>query len=606
MMLTGCGSSGADSATGTDNAADTGTISGADGTSDQKDTSGTGSTHEAITICNPFRDVNALIDVVHQYYPEINLEVIPYDGNNGTAYMQGQLRSGELPDIYTTSVYTPGQFDSADKLIDLSQYAFTDNFAPARLREAATEDGAIYMVPNYFNAIGITYNKKILQENGWELPTSLKEMEELAPKVREAGYTFCLNQLQYPGYGFQYMCNILDTGYFNTLEGRKWQNRFLNGESTIAGTPEMEESMQMLQHWRDIGILNNEKTFASDADVAEEMAKGNTLFMLGSNNDFTQYGADPDDFGLMPYLSEDGDQNIFMLSIIRYTGLSKKLEEPGNEQKLEDALHVMEILSTEEGMGALNGSVPTTALTPLKNTPVVEGTYYSEEVLDQINAGYTAPFIYAGWENAIVTDGEEMIRFIRGEADLDQLIAAVDESQKLIADNSSQLVTTVTESISTEDCARLVGITFAEASGADLALISMDHWFSDNHGDGNKDGVAGQLFALPATDLEITSILPTGWNGNIETYTLTGKRIRELADEGYNYADQGRYYPYELVTKDGFALEDDATYTVVICGADDTVREEGQVQDTGILGLDAMKDYLGRYKTFSAKDIRWE
>ena len=72
-------------------------------------------------------------------------------------------------------------------MLDLSQYAFTNNYVPARLREAISEDGAIYMLPNYFNAIGITYNKEILRENGWKLPAPLKEMEELTPKVREAG-----------------------------------------------------------------------------------------------------------------------------------------------------------------------------------------------------------------------------------------------------------------------------------------------------------------------------------------------------------------------------------------------------------------------------------
>lgn len=562
--------------------------------------------HEAISICTPFRDVNAFIEVVHQHYPEINFEVLPYAGSNATAYMQGQLRSGELPDVYTTSVYTPGQFDSADKLLDLSQYDFTNNYVPARLREAASEDGAIYMLPNYFHAIGITYNKKILQENGWALPTSLQEMEALAPKVREAGYTFCLNQLQYPGYGFQYMCNILDTGYFNTLGGQEWQKKFLRGEATLADTPEMLENMQLLQRWRDLGLLNNEHPFQEDADVAAEMAKGNTLFMLGSINDFTNYDADPNDFGLMPYLSESGNQNIFMLSTIRYTGLNKTLAEPGNEQKLEDALHVMEIMSTDEGMKALNGSVPNTALTPLKDAQVIEGTYYSTDVLEQINAGYTAPFVYAGWENTIVADGDKMIEFIRGETSLDDLIAAVDENQKLIADNSSQIVTTVTETISNEDCARLVGIALAQASNADLALISRDKWFPEDHGDGNKDGVSGALFALPVTEQEITSILPSGWRGSIETYTLTGKRIQELAETGYNYGEEGLYFPYQLVTKDGFTLEDDTTYTVVICGATDAVRAEGKVQDTGILGLDVMKDYLGQFDTFSTKDIRWE
>lgn len=564
------------------------------------------SSHEAVSICTPFRDINAFIEVVHKYYPEINFDVIPYAGSNGTAYMQAQLRSGEMPDIYTTSVYMPGQFDSADKLIDLSEYSFTDNYVPARLREVASEDGAIYMLPNFFHAIGITYNKKLLQENGWELPTSVKEMEELAPKVREAGYTFCLDQLQYPGYGFQYMCNILDTGFFSTMEGREWQNEFLNGEVTLADTPEMLQDMQMLKRWRDIGILNNDQQFEKDADVAAEMAKGNTLFMLGSTNDFTNYNADPGDFGLMPYLSEDGDQNIFMVSTTRFTGLNKKLSEAGNEQKLEDALHVMEILSTVEGMEALNGAMPVTVLTPLKDAPLSENTYYAPEVMEQINAGYTAPFVYAGWENVIVADGNEVISFIKGESELDDLIKAFDANQALIGDNSSQIFTTVTETISTEDCARLIGTVFAEAADADLALVSMDKWFEDSHDDGNKDGVGGQLFALPVTEQEITSILPTGWNGSIETYTLSGSCIKELAESGYNYKEEGRYYPYILVTRDGSDIDDDTVYTVTICGATDAVREEGDVQDTGILGLTAVEDYLSRFETFSAQDISWE
>lgn len=182
----------------------------------------------------------------------------------------------------------------------------------------------------------------------------------------------------------------------------------------------------------------------------------------------------------------------------------------------------------------------------------------------------------------------------------------MDESQKLILDNSSQIFTTVTETISNEDCARLVGIVFTEASGADLALISTDKWFPENHDDGNGNGVCGCLYPLPVTDLEITSILPTGWRGNIETYTLTGKRIKELAEAGYNYKDKGLYFPYVMVARDDFTLDENATYTVVLCGATDAVREEGNVQDTGILGLTVMEDHLRQFDTFSAKDIRWE
>lgn len=563
-------------------------------------------THEPITICAPMRDVGAFIDVVHLHYPEINFEVIPYAGLNGTAYMINQLVSGELPDIYSSSVFTSEQRQSElpNRLIDLAGYSFTNNYVQARLRKV-TENGAIYLLPSYFSCFGITYNKKILEDNGWSVPKSMKEVEELAPKVREAGYNLCLNQLQFPGYGFQYLCNILDTGFLSTMDGREWQNKFLDGEATFAGTPEMVENLQSLQRWRDLGMLNDSMGFVKDGDVAAEMAKENTLFMLGATNDFSNFNGDNSHFGLMPYLSEDGDQNVFILNVTRFTGLSKKLEEPGNEQKLEDALHVMEILSTVEGLEALNANYKNAYIAPLKNAPVVEGNYFAD-ILDQVNAGYTAPFIYSGWENMIVTDGDAMISFIRGETELDELTAALDDSYKLVDDSSSLAFTTATETISTEDCAKLVGIVFAKASGADLALISINQYFHDDHSQGNSDGVSGQIFALPVTDQEIVAILPTGWRNNIETYTLTGKRIKELQKTGFDRKGNGLLYPYLLVTKNGFTIDDNATYTVVICGATDAVKEEGNVQDTGILGLSAMEDYLSQFETLSTKDIVWE
>ena len=367
----------------------------------------------------------------------------------------------------------------------------------------------------------------------------------------------------------------------------------------------MVENLQSLQRWRDLGMLNDAKGFSKDSDVAAEMAKENTLFMLGSTNDMSNFGGDNSHFGLMPYLSENGDQNVFILNVTRFMGLSKKLEEPGNEQKLEDALHVMEVMSTVEGMEVLNSNYKNAYLAPLKDAPVVEGSYF-EDILDQVNAGYTAPFIYTGWENMIVPDGNAGISFIRGEIGLEELTATLDDSRKLIDDPSSLAITTATETISTEDCVKLVGIVFAKATGADLALISLNKYFPDDHSQGNAEGVSGQIFALPVTSQEIVAILPTGWRNNIETYTLTGKRIKELQETGFNRKDNGILYPYQLVAKEGFTLDDNATYTVVICGATDAVKEEGNVQDTGILGLSAMEDYLSQFETLSAKDIVWE
>ena len=48
---------------------------------------------------SPFRNATPFIELVKEQYPEINLEVIPYSGQNTTAYFSAELKSGDMPDI---------------------------------------------------------------------------------------------------------------------------------------------------------------------------------------------------------------------------------------------------------------------------------------------------------------------------------------------------------------------------------------------------------------------------------------------------------------------------------------------------------------------------
>ena len=560
--------------------------------------------HEAITIQSSFRNMSAFIDAVHERYPEINLEVIPYSGANYTAYVKAQIAAGDMPDIYCTTYYTPGHDDVSDRLIDMSGYAFTDCYAEARLRDV-TDDGAIYMLPMYYNCIGITYNKTLLEKHGWKLPDSLQELEKLAPKVRKAGCQLALDQVQFPEYGFQYFCNIMSTNYLNTPDGRKWQERFLDGDTTMAGTQELVKNMEILEKWRKIGMLNGSGNSKSDEETRRKMAEGNTLFMLGSSNLFKDEETE-DEFGLMPYLSEDGTQNAFIMNVSRYIGLNKHLKDKGNEQKLEDALHVMEVLSTVKGMKALNQSYANTSLLPLKDY-VVESEGYYADIEDKLNAGVMAPFIYDGWEHLIVATGRGMLSFIRGDSGLREVVQTFDENQHLIVDNSVAAYTKVTEKLDTSACAKAIGICFAKASGADLALISKNKWYKLTKAkDLNFEGVSGALYPLPVSDQEITSILPTGWTGNIETVTLSGKRILQLAETGYDRNGDGKTFPYELVMPEKLELDEKGIYTVAICGVTEEVAEEGKLTDTGILGLTAAQEYFRQFDALALEDIVWD
>lgn len=572
--------------------------------------SGTDSSdHPVITMNAPYRNMSNFYELVKEKYPEVNLEIIPYNGKNTTTYMTNMRSSGQMTDIYFATYYVPGRYDDANDFLDLSGYDFTGNFAQSRLREV-TIDGAVYMLPLSYNALGITYNKTLLDKHGWALPTSLKEMEALKEKAEEAGVILCRNQLQLPGYGFQYLCNILDTGFLSTLEGMEWQEKYLRGEANVSDTPAMMEAMQLLQRWRDMGLLNADGTPDSDSSTKANMVEGNTLFLIGNSNSLADTSGDEskiiDEFRLMPYLSEDGNHNVFILNVSRYVGLNKKLGEKGNEKKLADAMKVMEVLSTADGINSLDITQASSRLLPLKDATVDEANYYYT-VMDELNSGHTANFIYTGWENIIVEAGQVMIEFVKGNATLDDVIRCFDENQYRITENKPDVYTTVTETIDTEDCARAVGIAFAQATGSEAALISENKWFfAPEIYALNEKGVSGALFPLPVDDQAIVSILPTGWSGNIETVTLNGKRIKELAETGFDYKDEGRFYPYILVTKGGAELDDNTTYTIPICGVTEEVGQEGNLTDTGIVGLDAAKAYFSQFETFSAKDIKWE
>ena len=586
LLFGGCGSSGGQK--NTDNKS-------ADNSSD----------HPVITMNAPYRNMSTFVDKVKEKYPEINLEVIPYNGQDTSAYMLDMRKTGQMPDIYFTTYYVPGRYDDKEDFLDLSGYDFTGDYVQSRLREV-TLDGGIYMLPMGYNALGITYNKTLLEKNGWKLPTSFKELEELAPKVQEAGYNLCLDQLQYPGFGFQFLCNIADTGFLSTIDGQTWQKDFLNGDANVSDTPGMVEAVKSIEKWRDLGMLNGNGTPDSDKDTKAEMLKGNTLFLIGNSNDLTAENDATDEFRLMPYLSEDGDQNVFVLNVSRYVGLNKELGEKGNEQKLEDAMHVMEVISTVDGMESMEPSQTNSRIIPLKEAEVGEDSYYAD-VLEELNSGHTASFIYSGWENIVVPVGETMIEYIKGNAEVDDVIKAFDDNQSLITENKVETYTTVTETLDMDTCAKLVGICFAKAVDADAALISTNPWMYDKDAfEMNKEGVSGALFPMGVSDEEIVSIIPTGWSGNIETVTLTGKRIKELMQTGFERSGNSVAFPYILASKNGMEFEDDTTYTIVICGATDEVKEEGNIQDSGVLGLDAAKKYFSQFKTLSSKDVVWE
>ncbi len=555
--------------------------------------------HEAVTFMAPYMEVEAFIEQVHSVYPEVNVESVPYSGDNTTICLQNMFAAGNLPDICTLTVYNPMTDLVSNKLLDLSGYDFTDNYVESRLQDVF-DNGAIYLLPSVYTCYGITYNKTLLREHGWKLPNSFAELEVLAAKAKEAGVDLCLPQIQYPGYGFQYLCNIADADFLGTLDGRLWQKDYLSGKANVSNTPGMMQAMAYVKKWKDIGMLNDTGDALDDNVTRQRMAEGNTLFLMGGTNGIVEADGNANKFELMPYLFAGRHPECFCTEGEPLLRSEQKAEtEPPEAGRCAQgdarAFHRCGHQRSAARKLAEN------SLLPFKDAKA-DDTYYAD-IANALNAGNTAPFIYSGWENTIVTTGLKMLDFIKGNATMEDVIRQLDEDQDSVVNNTPDTITTVTEELSQEDCAMLVGRCFAQATGSDLALVSLSTWIPGNPTEQNHHGVAAKLYAKGITDYDLSAILPTGWNRTIQTVTLTGQQINDLLATGYDAYGNGKSYPYVLVSP--VQPEAGKTYQVAICGVSDRLAAEATVTDSGVVGMDAAKAFFGAYTTISRADTAW-
>ena len=78
---------------------------------------------------------------------------------------------------------------------------------------------------------------------------------------------------------FNYMCNIADTAFSGTFQGKQWQKDHLTGKANVRDAQGMKDCMEYIQKWKDMGMFTaNEKNSRSDEETRKEFMEGNTLF----------------------------------------------------------------------------------------------------------------------------------------------------------------------------------------------------------------------------------------------------------------------------------------------------------------------------------------
>ena len=545
----------------------------------------------------------AFLDLLAAKYPDITLEYISYMGGNSTGYSWAQMRADDIPDIFITSQILDEEL-AEERLVDLSGYDFINGFSTPLLDQVSI-DGGIYLLPTGNAIYGIYYNKTLMEEHGWTVPTNFSELEALCEEIRAAGLIPGVVGTQLTGGPFSTVFNLAKTSWLTTPEGVAWERDFLAGDATAAGM--WEDTMDYVQRYIDIGMLTTDPEDRNNPHlILDYLGNRKAVFCtVVQTVNITEFPDTGDKLGFMPFISEDGSKNIYMYSPAFYFGISKRLTEPGNEKKLENAIKILSLLYSPEGQDTFITEETPCVMSVLNNAAVEEDAliYDAQQALWQ---GRAFPMTYAHWEAVLANIGQAYKDWFWGKDGMDgtRCIARMDELQADSLNHSeSHYFCESTADFTLEQTGALVGKALGSAVGADAVLVPLGGF---HDGVELPAGITGKLYA-GKIDIDVANTLIPAFEREYAIATMTGAQIKELAQVGFDAMGDGNPFPYVLVTRGGGELEDDVPYQVAFLMQGYT-EETSQTYALEVLegSLQVfLRTYLEEQKTVSPDGNPW-
>lgn len=553
---------------------------------------------------NTWGGYDDFLTLVDETYPDIRIRLSPYNGGNRTGYSWAQMRADDIPDIFITSQVIDEEL-ARERLADLSGYDFINRFPTSVLNQVSI-DGGVYLLPVNYGMYGILYNQTLMEEHGWKIPENFRELEALCAEIKAEGMIPGVVGTQLTGGPFSTVFNLAKTDWLTTPEGVVWERDFLAGKATAAGM--WEDTMDYVQNYIDIGMFTADPDDQSTPQlVLDYLGNRKAVFctaVLAVN--ITQLPDTGDKLGMMPFISKDGSKNIYMYSPASYIGISRRLTEPENEKKLEDAIRILSLLYSPEGQAAFITDQTPCLLSALNSTDLSEDSL----IYDARNAlleGRAFPMTYANWDRVLADMGQAYKEWFRGENGMDgpACIARMDQLQQSYLNRSDHLYfCESTEDFTLEETAELLGKALGSAVGADAAMIPAGTFYRE--GNGLRSCATGKLYK-GKINLDIANTIIPASDGEYALLSMTGAQARELAQECFDSAGDGQSFPYVLVIRGGGQPEDDRTYQVAFpMGGytEETGQAFGARVETGSLRA-FLRDWLEAQQTVSPGENPW-
>lgn len=357
-------------------------------------------------LVKPYNESQDKYELVVEFRPTVDAD------------LQTALAANQGPDI----VYGSGPafvmpLVEAEKLEPMDEYAKEYGWADEILTpyyESGTVNGKLYSLVNGISTMGVFYNKKVLEDNGWEVPSTIEDLEKIMDEAMEKGMYASVTGNK----GWQPVNENYASLFLTHVAGPETMYKVLTGEESWEND-DVIAAVAKSKEWWDKGYLAgtdypNLNFSESLALLAEERAP----FFIGPSIAF-QWAAS--------YFVDDKAENIAFIPFpateqvpdTTYTlgaACTLSINANAEQEHKDEAAKIIDMMMQPEFTQDMTAAWPGYWGTPLKDLSAVDTSemgYLSKEfisvvqsVSDAVNAGnfgyYDNVFFPSATQNRIV------------------------------------------------------------------------------------------------------------------------------------------------------------------------------------------------------------
>lgn len=299
---------------------------------------------------------------------------------SGPAFVAGYAAQGLLLNLDSYSQ----QYGWKDRLVD----AYYD---------LCTTNGSLYSLPGALSGIGVFYNAKLLEDNGWAVPTTYDELVAVMDQAIAKGLHGGIIGAKDWRYTNDWPVSML----FASVAGPEAVYKCLTGEQKW-NSPEITAATEELVKWYNAGYFGGEDYWNVDANESCQMLlDGGTPFFFAPLNGFqwlknvATSEEQLADIGFMPMPSKNSDNPAVMLGSVCTFSINAKSENP------DGAAAVMDYMMTADFASDMSAEWPGYWGLPLKGLTSMDtfaftglSVQYMKACADTIDALNSGSFGY--------------------------------------------------------------------------------------------------------------------------------------------------------------------------------------------------------------------